>query len=185
MMKSLVAVVALLCSSVVTAEELKSGLAEGEMIGAFNVTKVAGAEDDGVSVGKNLCYRCRNGARPQVMVFTRSTDDKVVQLIQQLDEQLQKNEEAQLRAFVNVLGDSKDSATAEVKKLAMASKATHVPFVVPNEFENGPEDYGINTKAEVTIIFANDQKVVANHAVSTAEELDIDAVMGKLKKILN
>ena len=167
------------------AEDLKSGLAVGESIGAFNVTKCAGAEGDKVEVGDNLCYRCKNGARPQVMVFTRSTDDKVVRLVTRLDEQLAKNEEAQLRAFVNMLGESKDVAMDEVKKLAVASKAKQVPFVVPNEFENGPEDYGINPKAEVTVIVANESKVVANFAFASAKDVNIKDILGQIEKVLN
>ncbi len=177
--------VALLCPSFAAAEELKSGLAAGKSIAPFYVTKTAGAEDDGVACGDNLCYRCKNGSRPQVMVFTRSTDAKVVALVKQLDEQLQKNEEAQLRGFVNMLGDSKDAAAASVKKLAAESKATHVPFVVPNEFENGPEDYGISPKAELTIIIANEAKVVANHAFASAKDLNVETVIGDIKKMLN
>ncbi|MCA9134154.1 MAG: hypothetical protein KDA45_13395 [Planctomycetales bacterium] len=182
---SLALAAAVLCPSAATAEELKSGLEKGKGIGPFYVTKTAGAEDDGVAEGQNLCYRCKNGARPQVMVFTRSTDQKVVSLVQKLDEQLQKNEEAQLRAFVNMLGTSKDAAESDVKKLAVASKAKNVPFVVPNEFENGPEDYGINPKAEITIIIANEAKVVSNHAAASAKDLDLNAVLGDLKKMLN
>ncbi len=182
---SLAIAVAVLFSGAAVAEELKSGLEEGTGIGAFYVTKCAGAEEDGVAVGKNLCYRCKNGARPQVMVFTRSTDDKVVSLVKKLDAQIKKNEEAQLRAFVNMLGDSKDAASDSVKKLAATTKAENVPFVVPNEFENGPEDYGINAKADVTIIIANESKVVANHAVASAKDLDVSAVLSDLKKMLN
>ncbi len=177
--------VALLSPNFAVAEELKSGLAAGKSIAPFYVTKTAGAEDDGVACGDNLCYRCKNGSRPQVMVFTRSTDAKVVELVKQLDEQLQKNEEAQLRAFVNMLGDSKDAAADSVKKLATATKAQHVPFVVPNEFENGPEDYGISPKAELTIIIANEAKVVANHAFASAKDLDVKAVIGDITKMLN
>ena len=176
---------AVLCPSLASAEEVKSGLAAGKSIAPFYVTKTAGAESDGVACGDNLCYRCKNGSRPQVMVFTRSTDEKVVALVKQLDAQLKKHEDAQLRAFVNMLGDSKDAAAASVKKLATESKAQQVPFVVPNEFENGPEDYGISPKAELTIIIANEAKVVANHAVASAKDLNVDAVVGDIEKMLN
>ncbi|MFK7734499.1 MAG: hypothetical protein AB8B50_00625 [Pirellulaceae bacterium] len=176
---------ALLLSSTVLAEGIKSGLKEGASIGAFDVTKCAGAEGDKVAVGKKLCYRCKNGSRPQVMVFTRSTDEKIVKLLSKLDEVVQKHEEDQLRAFVNVLGESRDAATDEAKKLAKASKAEAIPFVVPVEFENGPENYGINPKAELTIIFANESKVVANYSVASIEDLEAKAIMGSLKKILN
>ena len=177
--------VALFCSSAAMAKELKSGLKKGASVGPFYVTKCAGAENDGTKIGKNLCYRCKNGSRPQVMVFTRSSDEKVVKLVKQLDKAIDKFEDQQLRAFVNMLGDSKDAATDEVKKLAAASKAKNVPFVVPNEYENGPENYGLNAKAEVTIIVANKGKVLATLAVSDADDLKPQAVMGKLKQLLN
>jgi hypothetical protein len=182
---SLALAFAVLSPSFASAEELKSGLEAGKGIAPFYVTKTAGAEDDGVSCGENLCYRCKNGSRPQVMVFTRSTDAKVIALVQKLDEQLAAHEDAQLRAFVNMLGDSKDAATDSVKKLAAASKVKLVPFVVPNEFENGPEDYGISPKADITIIVANEAKVVANHSVASAKDLNVDAVINDVKKMLN
>lgn len=186
-MKSLLGVIAacaMMMPSVAVAEEVESGLKQGASIGAFYVTKACGAEDDGVSTGQNLCYRCKNGARPQVMVFTRSTDDNVVKLIQGLDKQLQKHEDKQLRAFVNMLGDSKEAAGDEVKKLAEQTKAKRVPFVVPNEFENGPDNYGLNPDAAVTVLLANNSKVVANYAVTDASELEIKTVMTKLKKLV-
>ena len=174
----------LFVSSVAMAEDIKSGLEKGERIGAFDVVKCAGAEDDKVAVGKRLCYRCKNGARPQVMVFTRTTDEKLVKLLGKLDEQLKKHEDAELRGFVNMLADSKDAASDKVKKLAKESKTKAIPFVVPVEYENGPENYGINPKAELTIIFANESQVVANYAVTSVDELKIDDVMSHLKKIV-
>lgn len=171
--------------SLLSAAETKSGLQCGEQIGAFYVTKLAGAKDDGVEVGKNLCYRCKNGARPQVMIFTRSSDEKVVKLIQELDAAVAKNSGKQLRAFVNYLGTEQASAKADAEKLATASKAKNVPFVLPNEFENGPDDYGINPKAEVTIIMAEGGTVKANHAATSAKELDVKAVVADLAKIVN
>ena len=82
---SLVAFVAIAATTLVTsADDLKSGLQPGKAIGPFYVTKAAGAKKDGVDVGDNLCYRCKNGRRPQVMVFTRSTDKSVAGLVKQL-----------------------------------------------------------------------------------------------------
>ncbi len=176
---------ALLASaSFASAEETKSGLQAGELVGPFYVTKLAGAEDDGVSVGKNLCYRCKNGGRPQVMVFTRSSNENVLKLVKELDKAIPKNSRKQLRAFVNYLGDDKGSAKADAEKLAKSSKAKNVPFVLPNEFENGPDDYGINPKAEVTVILAEGGKVQANHAAASAKDLSVEAVIADLAKIL-
>ena len=184
------AVVAFAMSGVATADdavkaEMKSGPQVGDSLGAFNVTKIAGAENDGVEEGKNLCYRCRNGAKPQVIVFTRSTDPKVTELVQKLDKAIEENESSKLRVFVNVMADDKDSATEEAKKFATSSKTKNIPFVVPNEFENGPDNYGVNAKAEVTVCLASDLGVKASHAVANAKDLNIESILSDLGKILN
>lgn len=163
---------------------LKSGPQCGDSLGAFYVTKVAGAEDDGVAEGKNLCYRCRNGARPQVIVFTRSTDAKVKQLVKRLDKAVADNESGQLRVFVNVLGEDKEDLSDICKKLAADTGATNVPFVVPNEFENGPDNYGINAKADVTVLLASDLGVKATHAFASSKDLKVASVIKDLNKIL-
>ncbi len=164
--------------------EIKSGPQCGDSLGAFYVTKVAGAESDGVAEGKNLCYRCKNGAKPQVIVFTRSTDPKVTELVQKLDKAIEENASSKLCVFVNVLAGDKESATEEAKKFAATSKAKNVPFVVPNEFENGPDNYGVNAKADVTVMLASDLGVKATHAVKDAKDLNVDSVLKDLSKIL-
>lgn len=177
-------IAAAVTSAVAVGEELKSGPQTGDQLGAFYVTKCAGAEDDGVEEGKNLCYRCRNGAKPQVVVFTRSIDPEVVEFVKQLDEAITKNSDARLTGFVNVLNEDKDEASAAAKKLAETSKTNNVPFVVPNESENGPDNYGINPKAEITVILASELGVKANFAVASAKELKTKKIIRDIKKIL-
>lgn len=195
-MKSLLSIagaIALLFATTLVAEEAKkgasksveSGLQTGKRLGAFDVVKCAGEEADNVPIGEKLCYRCRNGSRPQVMVFTKSTDKKVTELVKQLDEHIAKFEDEQLRAFVSVMGESKAAAEKSVKQLAASAKTKSVPFVVPVEFENGPENYALNPKAEVTIIVGNKSTVVANFAYAKADKLDVDAIVGSVKKMFN
>lgn len=186
---SLGLVVALAMSSVVTADEaakteVKSGPQSGDSLGPFTVVKVAGAEDDGVAEGKKLCYRCRNGRKPQVIVFTRSTDPKVAELVSKLDSAIEENASSKLCVFVNLLGDDKEELTDEAKKFATSSKAKNVPIVVPNEFENGPDDYGINAKAAVTVTLASDLSVKASHAFASVSDINADSVLKDLTKIL-
>ena len=153
------AVVALSCVSV-SAEELKSGLAAGEGIGAFQVVKVAGAEGDGLAEkGDQLCYRCKYGPRPQVMVFTRKTDGEVANLTKELNSAVAANSEKKLAAFVNVLNADKGAAEKGAADLAAHADVKNVPVVVPVESENGPANYGLNPDAEVTVIIANKSKV--------------------------
>jgi hypothetical protein len=181
-MLSAVAVVAML-ATVASAEDLKSGLQPGSSIGAFFVTKCAGADGDGVDVGDNLCYRCKYGGRPQVMVFTRSTDEKLAKLVKELDKAVADNSAKQLKAFVNIMGEDKKSLTEEATKFGKTTGAKNVPIVVPNEYENGPADYGINPKVDVTVILAAGGKVVASHAYA-AGELKVDAIVADIAKIV-
>lgn len=186
-MKKIMAIglVLAMCAAVnVRAEELKSGLQPGQFIGAFYVTKCAGAEDDGVAVGANLCYRCKYGGRPQIMVFTKSTDKEMAKLVKSLDDAIAKNSAKQLRVFINVLGEDKATAQQEAEKFAKSAGTKRVPIVVPNESENGPADYGLNPAAETTIIMAAGGQVKANHAFAKGK-IDAKSVLADIAKILN
>ncbi len=167
-------------SAFASADEVKSGLAAGEKIPAFIVTKVGGASADGVDVGKDLCYRCKYGARPQVMVFTRKSSDAIAQLTKALNDAVAKNEDKQLSAFVNVM--NADKAAAEKAAQTLAAHSDKVPVVVPVENENGPANYGINPDAEVTVLIANKSTVVASHGFA-AGKFDADAVSAVVKEI--
>lgn len=163
---------------------VKSGPAAGEYLGPFTVTKVAGAEDDSVAEGKKLCYRCKYSSRPQVVVFTRSTGPEVTELVSKIDAAVAEHEADELKCFVNVLGSDPEAATETAKKFAMTSHAKHIPFVVPNEFENGPEDYGINPNAEVTVTLAVDGKILASHGFTKGSDVCIDTVMADLASLV-
>ena len=73
----------------------------------------------------------------------------------------------------------------QAKQLAAKTHAKNVPFVVPNEFENGPDNYGINAKADVTITLASDLGVKASHAFAKSDDVNVDQVLSDLQKILN
>lgn len=55
--RSGVAAVFLAGAAAAAAAELKSGLQVGDSVGFFEVVKCAGAADDGVKAGQQLCYR--------------------------------------------------------------------------------------------------------------------------------
>lgn len=167
--------------SFASAEEVKSGLEAGAGIPAFIVAKVGGADADGVEVGKELCYRCKYGARPQVMVFTRTTGGEIANLTKELNAAVAANADKQLSAFVNVMSADKAGAEKSAKELAAAGSAG-VPVVVPVENENGPANYGINPDAEVTVLIANKMKVVASHGYAPGK-FDAAAVKAVIAEV--
>lgn len=153
--------------SYLAAEELKSGPAAGEQIAAFEVVKCAGAEDDGVEVGKTLCYRCKYGSSPMVMVFTRDGNGEMAKFIGQLDAAVTKHSDHGLKGFVNLLGEKQGDLETQAKKLGKSNKS--VPVVVPVDHAKGPEGYALNDEADVTIILAKNGEVVATHACKASD----------------
>ena len=73
--------------------ELKSGLQPGDEVPAFEVVKVAGNPHDEVKIGEELCYRCKMGKRPMVVVFARKSDKNLAKLVHALDEVVAKNKD--------------------------------------------------------------------------------------------
>lgn len=182
---SIAAAALLAVAPVAGADEIKSGLQPGQAIGAFDVTKCAGATDDGVDMGKTLCYRCRYGSKPMVMVFTRKHNEKLADFVKQLDTAVAQNSDKQLKAFVNIVGEDRDAAESAAKQFGNDHKFANVPIVVPEESQNGPDNYGLNPKAEVTVIVARDGKVTASHGYSHVPDSDeVKEVLSDVTKLL-
>jgi hypothetical protein len=173
-------VTAVACGLVSTAlAEVTSGPAVGDMVGAFTVTKVTGNPDDGVENGRTLCYRCKMGQRPVVMVFARTGDEKLAKLLKKIEEEVEEHQEEKLTSFVNMIGTDAES----LKKAAADFAATHgikrLAFVVPEDAANGPPDFKIAPDADVTVICYKGGEVKANHAFAKGGLTDekIEAVV--------
>lgn len=180
------AVFGLLVCSVVSAKGPASECLEaGDGIAPFYVTKVAGAENDGVEQGEELCYRCKYGSRPMVMVFARDTSGKLNQLVKRIDAAVQANEEAQLKGLVTLLGDDVSTLKDRAAKVAKKSGAKLVPVVVAKDNKSGPSSYKIDKDAAITVVLANNSKVVATKSFASADKVDIAAVMKVVKKMVN
>ena len=184
------AVFGLLVCSVVSAEEqtkkiAAKGLKAGDSIGAFYVTKVAGAEDDGVEQGEQLCYRCKYGSRPMVMVFARDTGGKLNDLVKEIDAAVKANEDAELKGFVTLMGEDAAALKETAAKVAKTSGATSVPVVIAKDNVTGPSNYKIDENAAITVVLANDSKVVAARKFNKAEKVNVAGVMKVVNKMLN
>ena len=160
------------------------GLKQGDPIGVFYVTKIAGAEEDGVDVEQEICYRCRYGSRPMVMVFARQTDGKLSELVKELDAAVAQNEASHLSSFVTLLGQDAGKLKTSATELAKKTSAKHIPFVVAKESETGPLNYRLSVDAPVTIVVASDSQVVSARTSATSK-IDVDAIMADVKSILN
>lgn len=163
----------------VASAEVTSGPQTGEMVGAFTVTKVAGNPDDGVADGKTLCYRCKMGQRPVVMVFARSADEKFAKFLKKLEGELEEHADEKLTAFVNMIGTDAEALKKDAADFVAKHDIKRVAFVVPEDSENGPPEFKIAPEAEITIVCYKEGKVKANHALAKGDLSDekIDAIV--------
>jgi hypothetical protein len=158
-------------------------LKAGDSISPFYVTKVAGPEDN-VKTGQTLCYRCKYGSSPMVMVFARETGGNVTELVKQLDAAVAQNQDAKLRSFVTLIGGEVASLTKTAEKMAKTTGTKNVPITVAEDNENGPSTYKIDPKAEVVIVVAKNSQVTAQHSFNAAD-VDVAAVMKEVAGLLN
>ncbi len=182
-------IAALVCSIAATdgttrAEtSIEDSLKQGDSIGVFYVTKIAGAEDDGVEPGEDLCYRCRYGSSPMVMIFARDTGGRLTDLVKQLDAEVEKNEDARLKGLLTLIGEDAASLKEDASKIAKKAAVKNVPVVIAKEMKTGPLNYRLSDDAVVTIVVAKDSQVV-NTYIFAADKIDIAAVMFEIQQIL-
>ena len=160
--------------------EVTSGYQVGESVGAMTVTKVTGNPLDGVADGKTLCYRCKMGSRPVVMVFARTADEKLGKLLKKLDEEIEEHASAKLTGFVNMLGTDAESLKKDTADFVKQQGIERIAFVVPkDDSKNGPADYKIAPDADLTVVCFKGGKVTANHALAKGQLSDekIDAIV--------
>ncbi len=162
-------------ASSVKAGEVKSGLKPGEAPPAFLVQDATGPA---AGTGK-LCYRCRYGGNPVVAVFTHKIDDKVTALVKKVDEEVAKNKDKRMKAFVVLLTDDPDHAETKLKAVAEKNNITNVPLTI-FDGPNGPPDYKLSEKADVTVLMWVKSDVKVNHAFAPGQ-LDSDAISAVLK----
>lgn len=157
-------------------------LKEGDPVGAFYVTKIAGAISDGVQVGQELCYRCRYGSRPMIMVFARKSDAQLVRLVKEIDTAIGDNNESQLRGLVTFLGEDVAAVKDAANDFAKESDAQHVPVAIAKETKTGPPNYKLDDSA-VTILLAEDSQLISIHR-SEPKRLDVPRLMGNVRQLL-
>jgi hypothetical protein len=174
-------------AATVSAANLSSGPQAGEMVGAFEVKKVAGNKNDDVAEGQELCYRCKLGNRPVVAIFSRQPDEKLGRLIKEVDSVVGQNSDKKMAAFVNLLGSDEASLEAAAKKIVEKSGAENIAIVVPKDQPNGPASYKISPEAETTVLIYVKGKVVANHAFAPGalDDKTITKIVDDTAKILN
>ncbi len=159
----------------------KECLKTGETIGVFYVTKIGGAEKDGVEPGEDVCYRCRFGSSPMVMVFARRFGGNVPRLLKEVDLAIARDKKGKLRGLLTLMGDDGDALRKNGKAIADRSGAKRIPVAIAKDAKTGPANYRLPAGVDVTIIIAKNSQVVSVHTFAV-DKIDVAAVMKEVMR---
>ena len=169
------------------ADHVKSGPQPGESIpGPFHYLNV-----NGPHASHPHCLVCEFGLRPVVLLFIReSPADKppLMDLLQKLDEAVDRYKNAELRAGVIVLNDDfpKEQTRPDLLRKLEASAKDLKHVVIAVDGAAGPENYKISQDADVTVLVYNKHKVLTNFAFAKDQltEKDVSTIMAAVRKMV-
>lgn len=168
-------------------EKITSGPQPGDKLEAFDVTKLAGAGNDNVEIGKTLCYRCLLGDRPVVMVFTSQLDLELANLITTLEKLVSDNGDKKLASFVNLMGSDRDILKQAAEAIVQHLNVKNIAIVMPEDSVKGPKEYNLNPEVATTVLIYRDGTVKANYALPLGklDEAAVKKIVADTKKMLN
>ena len=176
MMRILALGVVFLSFSAAWADPCKSGLAPNQRPGPYSALVCVGPQR-----GQQHCFICDAADRPIVIVFARNLTDPLGKLAGKLEVAVRDQKAAELRSWITFLADDQTGMDPKIVAWARKHAVSNVSCAV---FEDtaGPPAYLLAKEADVTVLLAVKQKVVANFAFR-AGELN-DAKIGEIAQAM-
>lgn len=168
-----------LASSHAAEPELHSGVEVGELVPSFYMRAVTGS-----LMNKSVCYVCRNGARPVVMVLVRRMDPELKPLLQKIDKEVDRQRGDGLRSFGVMIADEPFKAVAPVQTFAFNHDIA-MPFGVAPRSVAAAASQNLHADAVVTVVLYRKQRVVRRFAFRKGElsEKRIERVLSAVTKL--
>ncbi|MCH8828634.1 MAG: hypothetical protein IID45_03550 [Planctomycetes bacterium] len=159
-------------------EPVISGRKIGEFVPSFYARAVTGPLRN-----KSVCYVCRSGGRPVVMLLLRRIDPELKPLLQELSRLVDRHRAAGLKGFVVLLSRDSIKATSAVQTFSFNHKIT-IPLMVSGEGVGSVECQNIHAEAAVTIVLYRRRRVVCKFAFRVGElnAKQTRAVISRLRK---
>jgi hypothetical protein len=121
----------------------------------------------GPLAGKELCYICRNGGKPTVVIFTRTADGLLGDVVARVDKLVAEHQKQGLASFVVLLDEKNEENANRLKALAEKHNLT-TPLTIAASGANNPKGYNLPETAPTTSLVANRNKVHASYTLGEA-----------------
>ncbi len=160
------------------AADLESGRGVGDPIPEFYTRVVTGP-----LMNKSVCYVCRNGTRPVVMVFVRDTSAPVQRLLRNVDILVDRHRGDGLRSFgvyLSAVPSQRD--VSRVQTFAFEGRVKMPLVVAPEEVASAGQQ-NVHSEAAVTVVCYRNRRCEHRMALR-ADELDVEHLRPVLKRVL-
>lgn len=147
------------------AEALSSGRQAGETVPQFYVHAVTGP-----LMNKSVCYVCRNGGRPVVMILLRELRPELTPLLKDVDQIVDAHRAAGLRSFAVFLSEEPKGSLGIVQTFAFDHKIA-MPMTLATESVAAPDCQNVHPDAAATVVLYRNREVVTTFAFR-ADELE-------------
>ncbi len=157
---------------------LESGPAAGATVHQFFVRAVTGPHRN-----RSICYVCRYGDRPVVMVFLQGVDPNVAKLLKVIDQAADAGRAEGIRSFGVLVSDDSGKVVSTLQTMAFDEKI-ELPLTAATTAIAGPSCHNLHPDATTTIVLYRNQKVVSTSAFRRGELTDaaIETVEGRLRQ---
>lgn len=161
-------------------ERLKSGPEVGAAVHAFFVRAVTGPLRN-----RSVCYVCRNGDRPVVMVFFQGVDPNAVKFMKMIDRMTDAGRVNGARSFGVLVTDNSGVVVPTLQTLAFDGKI-EMPLTAATTAIAGPSSHSLNPDAATTVVLYRHQKVVASFGYRRGDLVDteIERIQSEIEAFL-
>lgn len=159
---------------------LASGPVEGQAVQSFYVRAVTGPHRN-----RSVCYVCRYGARPVVMVLIQRPDPALPQLLKAIDETVDAARVSGLRSFGVLITDESARAVPVLQTMAFDARI-QMPLTAATSVAAGTGGASLHPDAATTVVLYRDQKTVqsSGYELGTLDETRIAEVQSDIRRLL-
>jgi hypothetical protein len=175
----LVALIACLLASTARAD-VDSGPKPGEKVPALKVLSVVGDEEN-----KEIDAAKLRGKKPTIYLFVRADrlTRPIARAMRTLDQEADKLG-GEIKLVAVWLTDNKEETKKFLPRAQQSLNFDATTLALHPDLTTGPEHWGINSDADLTVVVASDQKVVARFGFVSPNEKVAREVLAELKKVL-
>jgi hypothetical protein len=167
----------------VWSQDLASGPKAGDTVPALKVYAVVGMQEN-----KEVDYAAERKDKPTIYVFVKSKEGGVPEggrpagrFMKELDKVV-KDASADAYIVAVWLTDAQEKTKEYLPRIQMSLKFENTGLTYFQGELKGPDDWGVNIDAHVTVVVAAKGKVVASFGYMSLNETDVPKVQEALKK---